>query len=186
VVYTPRAGDVLTATISGTSISTAPRQAYSLVASGQFYSGVWYCQSPLASRADSLYTTANCLIPCGALPKDPLCCPTTAGATCDASTASADTSICDPYARPWDCVSPSPFPTTSPTRAPTGMPTTSPTLFPTGNGTAMIGGWGVKPLTVMCSCAQSSGLPTRTPTAMPTTAPSRRPTQLPTTVRSLS
>jgi hypothetical protein len=59
-IYSPSAGDVMTVTVAGTSVTTTARQYYAIVASGSFYSSVWYCQNTLANRTDATYTTGFC------------------------------------------------------------------------------------------------------------------------------
>jgi len=108
VVNSPKPGDVLTAYVKGTSISTAPSQSYALVASGDFYSGAWFCQSPSSSRIDTSHRTANCFLPCGQYSKNPVCCSATAGDICTAKEITTSTSACDNRSKPWDCVSPQP------------------------------------------------------------------------------
>ena len=106
VVASPKPGDVLTAYIKGTSISTTPSQSYSLVASGDFYSGAWFCQNPSSSRTDSSHRTSNCFLSCAQLSKNPVCCSSSAGDICTAKEISTTSGVCDNRSKPWDCVSP--------------------------------------------------------------------------------
>lgn len=131
-IYSPTPGDVLTVYVKGTSIATTASQRYALAVSGTFSSGAWYCQSPLATRTSTDYTTDNCQLSCGSLSKNPICCPSTAGAVCSTAEAAKATSLtCETSAKPYDCVSPSPAPTRTPTQAPSRSPTRAPSRRPT-------------------------------------------------------
>lgn len=168
LVENPPTSEVLTVYVVGASVSTTTTQNYALVASGSFIQAAWYCQDPSSSRVETAYRTSYCTSICtkAGFRKNAICCDTTAGNTC----TSASSTACDALSKPWDCFSPTPSPTRSPTLSPTQVPTSSPSLSPSTSPT-------FRP-------SRSPTASTQRPSSRPTTTPSRRPTSGPTTVPS--
>lgn len=100
-IEAPSPGDVITISITGTSIVVTPTQTYALVASGPFVAAAWFCQDPRIDRVNLQWRTEYCPLPCtGVFLKNPRCCATLAnsvgGTTCDSSNASMCTGITSP------------------------------------------------------------------------------------------
>lgn len=97
----PVLGDVITVKVTGTNIAVTATQNFALAAAGVYVPAAWYCQDPRASRPNTLYTTANCRIPCQTHKKNPICCPADAGDVC--TPAQADDSHCTGLRKPATC-----------------------------------------------------------------------------------
>lgn len=64
-----------------------------------------FCQDPNPSRANALFTTRNCRLPCPTNPlsRNAICCVPEAGDSCEYSERSRDLTICDQSAKPVTC-----------------------------------------------------------------------------------
>lgn len=101
IIPNPTLGDVITIKVTGTDISVTASQKYAMVASGVYVPAAWYCQDPRSIRPNTLYTTANCRIPCQTHKKNPICCPADAGDFC--TVGQANDSHCWGLTKPGAC-----------------------------------------------------------------------------------
>ena len=97
----PLLGDVITVKVIGSRIAVTQTQNYAMVAAGVYTPAAWYCQNPRSIRPNTLYTTANCRIPCQTFKRNPICCAADAGDFCTPEQASD--SYCINLTKPSNC-----------------------------------------------------------------------------------
>jgi len=104
-IEAPLPNDVITVNVTGATIVSTPDQAYSLVSSGAFVAGAYFCQDPRVNRQDLQWRTEYCRVACtGVFLKSPRCCRTAVGGTGGNTCGISTPSVCVGINAPVECV----------------------------------------------------------------------------------